>query len=74
MRETHKEQKLRDQRRTGELENAEVTEEAREALERKPYTVCDFLRKVGVDLEGDVAGGEEKIKPVQKPKERIGIN
>ena len=50
MRETHKERKLRDQRRTGELESLE-------AFERKPYTVCDFLRKVGVDLEGDVAGG-----------------
>lgn len=68
MRETHKERKLRDQRRTGELENAEVSEEAREAFERKPYTVCDFLRKVGVDLEGDVASGDHKrtVKHVQK--------
>ena len=68
MRETHKERKLRDQRRTGELESLEVSEEAREAFERKPYTVCDFLRKVGVDLEGDVAGGDHKrtVKHVQK--------
>lgn len=68
MRETHKERKLRDQRRTGELENAEVTEEAREAFKREPYTVCDFLRKVGVDLEGEVAGGDHKrtVKHVQK--------
>lgn len=74
MRETHKERKLRDQRRTGELENLETTEAAREAFKREPYSVCDFLRKVGVDLEGDVAGGEEKIEPVQKLKEGIGIN
>ena len=68
MRETHKERKLRDQRRTGELENAEVSEEAREAFKREPYTVCDFLRKVGVDLEGEVAGGDHKrtVKHVQK--------
>lgn len=68
MRETHKERKLRDQRRTGDLENAEVTEAAREAFKREPYTVCDFLRKVGVDLEGDVAGGDHKgtIKHIQK--------
>ncbi len=68
MRETHKERKLRDQRRTGELENAEVSEEAREAFKREPYSVCDFLRKVGVDLEGDVAGGDHKrtVKHVQK--------
>lgn len=68
MRETHKKRKLRDQRRTGELENAVVTEEARESFERKPYTVCDFLKKVGVDLEGDVAGGDHKrtVKHVQK--------
>lgn len=43
MRETHKERKLRDQRRTGELENAEVTEEAREAFGRKPYEIVDVL-------------------------------
>lgn len=68
MRETHKERKLRDQRRTGELENAEVSEEAREAFKREPYSVCDFLRKVGVDLEGDVASGDHKrtVKHVQK--------
>lgn len=68
MRETHKERKLRDQRRTGELENAEVSEEAREAFKREPYSVCDFLRKVGVELEGDVTGGDHKgtVKHVQK--------
>ena len=68
MRETHKERRLRDQRRTGKLENAEVPEEAREAFKGEPYTVCDFLRKVGVDLEGDVAGGDHKrtVKHVQK--------
>lgn len=68
MKETHKEQKLRNKRRIGELENAEVTEAAKAAFERKPYSVCDFLKKVGINLEGDVADGDYKgtVKYVQK--------
>ena len=53
MRETHKERKLRDQRRTGELENAEVSEEAREAFERIPYEIVDVLGYI----KGKYGGG-----------------
>lgn len=53
MRETHKERKLRDQRRTGELENAEVTEEAREAFKREPYEIVDVLGYI----KGKYGGG-----------------
>ena len=61
MRETHKERKLRDQRRTGELENAEVTEEAREAFKRELYEIVDVLgyikRKYG---GGNLEQGETR--------------
>lgn len=53
MRETHKERKLRDQRRTGELENAEVSEEAREAFKREPYEIVDVLGYI----KGKYGGG-----------------
>ena len=53
MRETHKERKLRDQRRTGELENAEVTEEAREAFKRELYEIVDVLGYI----KGKYGGG-----------------
>lgn len=53
MKETHKEQKLRDQRRTGDLENMETTETAREAFERKPYEIVDVLGY----LKGKYGGG-----------------
>lgn len=53
MRETHKERKLRDQRGTGELENAEVSEEAREAFKREPYEIVDVLGYI----KGKYGGG-----------------
>ena len=53
MRETYKERKLRDQRRTGELENAEVTEEAREAFKRELYEIVDVLGYI----KGKYGGG-----------------
>ena len=61
MRETHKERKLRDQRRTGELESLEVSEEAREAFKREPYEIVDVLgyikRKYG---GGNLEQGEPR--------------
>ncbi|QUO31574.1 hypothetical protein KFE17_12045 [Faecalicatena sp. Marseille-Q4148] len=53
MRETHKERKLRDQRRTGELENLETTEAAREAFKREPYEIVDVLGYI----KGKYGGG-----------------
>lgn len=53
MRETHKERKLRDQRRTGELESLEVSEEAREAFKREPYEIVDVLGYI----KGKYGGG-----------------
>lgn len=59
MRETHKERKLRDQRRTGELESLEVSEEAREAFKREPYEIVDVLGYIKGKYGGDNLGQGE---------------
>lgn len=69
MRETQKERKLRDQRRTGELESLEVTEEAREAFKREPYEIVDVLGYI----KGKYGGGnlgQGETKEAQKKKKQ----
>ena len=42
------------------MADGKPSEKAREAFEHKPYTVSDYLKKVGIDVtKGVDAGGQE---------------